>query len=152
MEGKKRRPSKGKLRDVHPELTDEDEGTASASRIPPPPSQLPPKRIGGVPLPPSFGPPKAAPPIPARTAFEEAGPPPSQAPRKKRKSKRHRTSPLLGKTKAPKGLESDDSSEATGLKQKGAKTGSFCRKKRGFQKVKLGNLQNLAKKLGEVSP
>ena len=39
-----------------------------------------------VPLPPSFGPPKAAPPIPARTAFEEAGPPPSQAPRKKRKS------------------------------------------------------------------
>eukprot|EP00435_Cladocopium_sp_Y103_P034105 s196_g8.t1 len=114
MDGKSRRP-KGRLRDVHPE--DEDEGVTSCFlqiivgvlQIPPPPSQLPPKRLGGVPPPPSFGPPSAAKRSTSKLAFEagEAGPAPG-APRRKRKGKRQRATPLLGKTKAP-GLESDSS-------------------------------------------
>lgn len=164
-----------------------------------------------VPLPPSFGPPKAAPPIPARTAFEEAGPPPSQAPRKKRKSqgssdffwKRicswlaalkkkvwrfffflvkselrsdfhhffawkscwgdwivksvcsffqtswggllihdlRQASPyqsFVGQDQSPKRAGKWWQFRGHGIKKKGAKTVSFCRKTRGFQKGKLG--------------
>ncbi|CAL1168688.1 unnamed protein product [Cladocopium goreaui] len=120
-----RRP-KGRLRDVHPE--DEDEGVdssqvASSSRIPAPPSQLPPKRLG-VPPPPSFGPPSAAKRSTSKLAFE-AGEAPGQAPRRKRKGKRQRATPLLGKTKAPTGLESDSSEEPEEDSSKVQETGFF---------------------------
>ena len=61
--------------------------------------------------------------------------------------KRHRTSPLLGKTKAPKGLESDDSSEATGLK-KGQKRLVFVVKKRGGSEGEVGKPPKFGQEVG----